>query len=361
MRAFSPSLLRITNGSPHALKPVPFPGRVDELTLERWVVDEPSLVGEPLLVLGRQLADFEEDRDRLDVLAVDETGEIVLIELKVTEDFRVTDLQALAYAGAYAARDPDDLAHTLRRYLTHGEGPRRGASNGAPTPVSLEEAKAAIAAFLRLEDFSEWQPSQHVRIKLVAPSFPRRVLKTVKWLGDVYDMPIEAIAVRLFETNADQYAVSFERVLPLPGAEEFDMTIRQREDRQREENVGRRPAVLPLLVARGIIENGQTLWLAESALGAEYRHRYSPEDVAFQARVHAPSGTVPKLAWRPSPDADEEIVPPSLVIHRIYRDVFPEWDGAEFTTAVATSFTTEPGGKTLEQVALDSGVWEPTR
>ena len=49
---------------------------------------------------------------------MDSVGEIVLIELKFSESFRVTDLQALAYAGAYATQDPSQLAETLRWYLS---------------------------------------------------------------------------------------------------------------------------------------------------------------------------------------------------------------------------------------------------
>jgi hypothetical protein len=79
-------------------------------------VENPDLVGEELLVLGHQLAEFEEDKDRLDILALDRFGEIVLIELNVTEDFRVIDLQALAYVGAYAKRTSRDLAGTLERH-----------------------------------------------------------------------------------------------------------------------------------------------------------------------------------------------------------------------------------------------------
>src|SRR4051795_12022364 len=112
MRSFSPKVLRVTNDAAETLEPVSFQHRMDELTLEKHIVANPALMGEELLVLGRQLAEFEEDKDRLDVLAIDTDGEIVLIELKVTEDFRVTDLQALAYAGAYAVRGNDELAHT---------------------------------------------------------------------------------------------------------------------------------------------------------------------------------------------------------------------------------------------------------
>ena len=87
------------DGQPVVRAPVEFGGRVSEAQLESWLIQHPDLAGEPLLILGSQLAEFAEDKDRLDVLALDDSGELVLIELKVDESFRVTDLQALAYAG----------------------------------------------------------------------------------------------------------------------------------------------------------------------------------------------------------------------------------------------------------------------
>jgi hypothetical protein len=296
---FSPRLLLISHGSPTTLRPVSFQGRVDELTLEQWIVDNPDLVGEQLLVLGHQLADFEEDRDRLDILALDRSGEIVLVELKVSDDFRVTDLQALAYAGAYAKRTPQDLARTLQRHLQKQLDSHSPAGSGsASAMVGLDDAFAKIGAFIEIDDVDDWQPSQHVRIKLVAPNFPRRVLQTVKWLGDVYSVRIEAVTVRLFETSPEQLSVAFERLLPLPADEDFDMTIRERENRQRVENASRRPAVLPLLVNNGKLVNGQELWVTQNVLRVEHRHLWDPESLVFQARVHAENGSSPKLIWR---------------------------------------------------------------
>jgi hypothetical protein len=367
---FSPRLLQIDGGSPLALRPVAFAGRVDELTLERWIVENPDLVGEELLVLGHQLAEFEEDKDRLDILALDRFGEIVLIELKVTEDFRVTDLQAIAYAGAYAKRTSKDLAGTLERHMrkqaaapaptanANGSAVGQAPSSVAATSVvTAEDARAAIAAFIEIDDFSDWQPSQHVRIKLVAPSFPRRVLQTVKWLGDVYSVRLEAITVRLFETAPKKYSIAFERLLPLPTEDQFDMTVREREERQRQENTTRRAAVLPLLVNNGSLQHGQTLYAVQAMLLREHRDLYDAARVVFQVRVHAPDDAVPKLAWRANVEDAEEILSPSLVAQRIYQAVVPDWD-KEFTTAVAPNFAVSPGGKTLEDIALQTGVWE---
>lgn len=391
MRPFSPSFLEVAGDTPRVFSPSSFDGKISELTLEAWIVDNPQLVGEPLLVLGRQLAEFEEDQDRLDVLAVDEDGEIVLVELKVTDNFRVTDLQALAYAGAYATRDPEDLVQTLRRRLQKlaeaaaqgtvdaieggdqtvageatgpsADSPDNGAAAPAPSAgssapeVSVDDAKQEVVNFLELDDFAEWQPSQHVRIKLVAPKFPRRVLKAVKWLGDVYDMPIEAIAVRLFNQGDGRYGLTFERLLPLPGEEEFDMTVRRREDRKRSENISRRPAVVPLLLGRGLLQHGQKLWVHKNVLLAKDRDLHDPDSPVFQVEVHAANGPA-KFAWRSEEGASPELLSPSGVGYRVYEAV-TDWDGGPFSTAVASSFTVEPNGKTLEQLALEQGVRAP--
>jgi hypothetical protein len=162
-----------------------FAASMGERDLEALIVNHPELLGEELLVLGSQLAEFAEDRDRLDVLAVDRDGELVLVELKVDDAFRVTDLQALAYAGAYSTASPTQLARTFAKSLPN---------NGDES--STERAREMITEFVSdLEEFEDWQPSRQVRVKLVAPSFPARVLSTVKWLGDVYGMPIEAIQI----------------------------------------------------------------------------------------------------------------------------------------------------------------------
>jgi hypothetical protein len=347
---FAPKLLQVDGGVPVVLRPVPFAGRIDELTLERWIVERPDLMGEDLLVLGHQLADFEEDRDRLDVLALDRSGEIVLIELKVADEYRVTDLQALAYAGAYAKREPEDLVATLVRHL------RKRAED--PDAVTTDDAESAIATFIEVDDLADWRPSQHVRIKLVAPTFPRRVLQTVKWLGDVYSMRLEAITVRLFERGTGSFSLAFERMLPLPSEEQFDMTVREREDRKRQENVTRRPAVLPLLIAGGHLHHGQTLYATPTLLTVEHRDLWDPTDTVFQVRLHAPGGSAPKFVWRPAADEPEELLAPSQVAHRIYCRVV-DWDpGRTFSTPVATNFSVEPAGPTLEQLAFSTGVWQ---
>ena len=336
------------------LAPVAFSGRVGESQLESWIVSRPDLAGEDLLVLGRQLHEFEEDLDRLDILAVDRTGEIVLLELKVSEGFRVTDLQALAYAGAYAGRSGTDLAATLLRSMH-----RTGSAE-----ATLDEACARIVEFVDLDDFDDWEPSQHVRIKLIAPGFPKRVLKTVKWLADVYGVHIEAIQARLFEGVAESpgptpYHLTFERLLPLPGEDEFDLTTRERENRRRKENISRRrPDIVPLLLDAGLLSEGQELWLSPVGLPSDARHLLDPDspNPIFRVNVDSSDGTT-KFRWHQPETPEPELLSPSAVPARITKALLPDRNVRRHQ-AVGRRFTLEPGGKTLKEVAEEHGLWD---
>ena len=136
------------------------------------------------------------------------------------------------------------------------------------------------------------------------------------------------------------------------------MTIREREDRQRVENATRRPAVLPLLVNEGKITDGQQLWVTQRVLIQEHKDLYNPDHPAFQVRVHAPAGATPKLVWKASHDAPEEILSPSMVPYKLYCVVVPG-EHSEFSSPVASSFSLTPNGQTLAELALETGVWDP--
>ena len=333
-------------GQPLVRMPVAFSGRVSEAQLESWLINQPELSGEALLVLGSQLAEFAEDKDRLDVLAVDESGELVLVELKVDDSFRVTDLQALAYAGAYASMPTTHLAGVLRKHL---------ARHGDPD-ATLDQAKARIAEFLELDDFEEWQPSRRVRIKLLAPGFPKRVLKTVKWLGDVYEMPIEAIEVKLFEDATGSYHLTIERLLPVPGDDAFDLTVRESQKRIQEKNNTRRPAVLNSLLANGDLVDGQTLWLRLSSIESHLRETHPADAPFLKVTLDAP-GASPRFRWRPTPTEDERDLPPAAAWYTIIDTIAPGRYAKRYRP-VHSLYSVEPDGETVGELAERTGAWD---
>ena len=356
MSSFHSRLISIGPDGSAALEPVEFSGRVTENELEDHLCKSPHLLGEDLLILGRQLIDFAEDNKRLDLLALDSEGEIVLIELKVDHDFSFTDLQALAYAGAYADRPTAHFAKTLMRSCRPGGDGSIRQNAGLDPDADLEAAKLAIAQFLDLAAFDEWHPSKRIRIKLVAPGFPRRVLSNVKWLGDVYGMAIEATRAQLFEVG-DSKQIYFERLLPLPGSEEFDLSIREREESIRRENKERRKAVFSLLVSDEQLADGDRLWLLEAALPSKLREGYQAGHIAFSGVVD--SDHPRQLLWQPAEDAERRPVSPARLAYEACAALGHVGTAGDdvFFTAVAENFTDE-SGTTLAELALEAGLWE---
>lgn len=325
---------------------------MNERAFEDELVAHPELLGEPLLILGRQLADFVEDAKRLDLLAIDADGEIVLVEVKVDEEFDFTDLQAIGYAGAYADRPTDFFAKILARSAADSETIRRNAGLG--DQAGEDEARGAIVDFLSVEEFDDWNPSKQIRIKLVAPGFPKRVLNNVRWLGDVFGLPIEAIRAQLFEVSGD-LQVHFERLLPLPGIEEFDLSIRQREQNIKRENRERRKPVFSLLVRNGVLRDGDKVQLDRSGLPSAHRHLYEPDHVAFEGVVDT---DIPnRLRWRPSAEVEPRLVAPASLAYEACCALTGE-PVQDFGTPVAEYFTHGSTGKTLEALALEAGLWE---
>jgi hypothetical protein len=352
---FLGKVVQVVDGTVEVLEPTSFGGQVSEAQLEDVILQAPEALGEELLPLGNQLADFSEDQQRLDVLAVDKAGEIVLIELKVTEQFGFTDVQAIAYAGGYADLPTSHYAETLRRSLASEKGHPFRAITGLTGEASPEETQAAIAEFLLLDSFADWAPSRQVRIKLVAPGFTKRVLKNVKWLGDVYGMPIEAIRAQLVVAGVAQQ-FSFDRILPLPGDEAFDLTVREREAQRRERNESRqrKARIFPLLVSKGLLNEGDRIWLVEGAFKAEHRQLFRSGDSMFSGEVQASSP--PKLIWQAGPTSEPEEVSPASLVHRICEELLDE-EVPGFGTPVAYNFTLGESGPTLGELATENGLW----
>ena len=48
--------------------------------LQEWIADKPSILGENLLILQKEFDGFLNTNERLDLLALDESGKLVVIE-----------------------------------------------------------------------------------------------------------------------------------------------------------------------------------------------------------------------------------------------------------------------------------------
>ena len=53
--------------------------------LQEWIADNPSILGEELLILQKEFSGFNNTQERLDLLVLDKNGSLVIIESKLDD------------------------------------------------------------------------------------------------------------------------------------------------------------------------------------------------------------------------------------------------------------------------------------
>ncbi|MFC7505618.1 endonuclease NucS domain-containing protein, partial [Nocardioides sp. GCM10030258] len=78
--------------------------------------DHISLIGDDLYVVAEEFGDFEGVQRRIDLLCLDKTGRLVVVELKRTADGGHMELQALRYAAMVSTMTFAHVVRALARY-----------------------------------------------------------------------------------------------------------------------------------------------------------------------------------------------------------------------------------------------------
>ena len=80
-----PQLFRVdpNTKAPNKIREVDFASLgLQERDIQDWVVANPGILGDDLLIIAKEFSDFDRTKERLDLLAVDPDGKLVIIELK---------------------------------------------------------------------------------------------------------------------------------------------------------------------------------------------------------------------------------------------------------------------------------------
>jgi hypothetical protein len=137
--------------------------------LQRLLRTSIGVIDKNLLVLAEEFSQWEDSKRRIDLLALDKQANLVVIELKRTEDGGFMDLQSIRYAAMVSAMTFQQAVYEHARFL--GD------------PANLENAKLSILKFLEWDDPHEDFASQ-VRIILTSADFSIELTTAVLWLNE---------------------------------------------------------------------------------------------------------------------------------------------------------------------------------
>ena len=136
--------------------------------VQQWVTDSPEILGEELLVVSVEFDRFKNSKDRLDILAIDRSGNLVVVELKRTSFGEYADLQAIRYASMVSSMTIDSL---LPYYMDYQKKVLK------KEDVDEESSRAKIQGFVIDEEFVDFSNSP--RIILGSEDFSQEITTTV--------------------------------------------------------------------------------------------------------------------------------------------------------------------------------------
>lgn len=187
--------------------------------LQEWLEDNPIAFDEELLIIQKEFDGFDDTRERLDLLALDKQGDIVVIENKLDDSGRNVTWQVLKYASYCSSLSKNQIKAIFQSYLSKNK--------------KDELAENLMCEFLEIDDLEEATLNKNQRIILVAANFRKEVTSTVLWLLTKYNLQIQCLKVTPYSFN-EQYLLNIEQIIPVKEAQEF--TIRMAEKSLEDQN-----------------------------------------------------------------------------------------------------------------------------
>jgi hypothetical protein len=182
-------------------------GLKERKDLQEWIANNPNILEDDLLIIQKEFDGFNDTNERLDLLALDKNGNLVIIENKLDSSGKDVVWQAMKYAGYCSTLKKNDIKDIYQLYLE-----KKGIT---------DDAENLITEFLEKEDFSEVQLNSDLsqRIILVAREFRKEVTNTVIWARK-YGMKIQCIKITPYLLN-DQLIVDTDQIIPVKDIQEI--------------------------------------------------------------------------------------------------------------------------------------------
>jgi len=179
--------------------------------LQEWIASNPQALGEKLLIIQKEFSDFSDTNERLDLLALDKTGNLVIVENKLDDSGKDVTWQALKYASYCSTLTKEEIRNIFQLYLD---------STG-----SGKNAIEMLGEFFDDSEYSEIVLNQRMtqRIILVAANFRKEVTSTVLWLAN-FKVQLQCIKATPYELDG-HYFLTLEQIIPTKDAQDYVISM----------------------------------------------------------------------------------------------------------------------------------------
>ena len=187
--------------------------------LQEWLANQPDALGEELLIIQKEFDGFDETRERLDLLALDKDGNLVVIENKLDDSGRDVTWQAIKYTAYVSGLTKTQILDIYQQYLDRYEG---GGNAGA-----------RLCEFMEVEELEETvlNPGNDQRMIFIAANFRREVTASVLWLLS------RGIRAQCFKVTpfsfGEELMIDIQQIIPTPEAADFMIGMASKENEEK--------------------------------------------------------------------------------------------------------------------------------
>jgi len=173
-------------------------GLKERFDIQEWIEKTPAILGEELLVIGKEVE--LPSGKRLDLLCLDKEAKLVIVELKRDESGSTADWQAIKYASYCSNYSVDEIFQRYAKYLS----------------ISNDEAREKIEDYIdcEIKDLNKEQ-----RIILVSKEFNPEVISAVLWLMD-FGVSMQCTRLTPYHSDGTLF-IKPETIIPLPEAKDY--------------------------------------------------------------------------------------------------------------------------------------------
>ncbi len=199
----------------HALKPIAettfgAEGILERKDLQRMLREDITVLDEGLKVVAEEFGDWVDSNRRIDLLCIDKAANLVVVELKRTEDGGHMELQALRYAAMVARMTFEQLVDTYARFTN-----RSGAE--------VRMAEAELRTFVEQADEEDIEIGG-ARIVLAAADFGKELTTCVMWLNE-YGLDIRCVRMKPYRMESGLVLLDVEQIIPLPETQDYQTQV----------------------------------------------------------------------------------------------------------------------------------------
>lgn len=161
-----------------------------EERLEQFLLQDPNVLGQPLLVIDRQIT--TPGGNRLDILAIDEEGDLHVVELKRDRSPRDVTAQTIDYASWVRHLDYQDVKELYESSDEHNDTFEAGFD----------------AAFYPAQDDTPSGPEEvngEHTLTIVSSELDSSTERIIEYLSEEYEVPINAVRFNYYEEDGREY------------------------------------------------------------------------------------------------------------------------------------------------------------